>query len=82
MTNKMDLLRPFREEYGKSALRRAERVLEIIVHHGVQASQAAGAAGPFHAEEIRRHCVGMMLFRSVEIDARLLHRYVPASLRR
>jgi hypothetical protein len=49
MTNEMDFLRPFREEYRKTALGRAERVLEIIVDHGVQASRAAGL---FHPEEI------------------------------
>ena len=65
MTNEMDLLRPFSEEYGKSALRRAERVLEIIIYHGVQASRAAGL---FHAEEIRRHCAWMM-FVSIVVFA-------------
>jgi hypothetical protein len=38
MANEMNLLSPFRKEYGKPTLRRAERELEVIVDHGVQAS--------------------------------------------
>lgn len=63
MSDEMNLLRTLRQEYGKSALGRTERVLEIVVDHGVQPSRAAGvlqppgASGSFHGEEIGRHDV-------------------------